>query len=790
MPKKKYQNQQPLDNNLIDQLEIAAADSGFMLFCEDKKLTEPTYIQICVLKNFFEIYKESVGYACMDNIDIETLNGNLSSKCLKKIFNLSYQTDPKAQALVKIDRQDLIPVIVLIKLQSLISNLDNEKSYDSTCKNIFSLFDRMLPYHPINIRDVFYLDSLFAAIEKMRVIFFKNLNSILAKTPKSLLFEQIQISCICSMLFWVNHSKSKNFYLIVDALLILSKYNLESFMFKAYTLTDNNIISILPSPLRIIDSISKYHDIETTNIKLIKKLQVLNNIKHSFLELQKQNSLQMSLRQEFIFFIDNVLDSSLTTNTNNRTFILKHCDNLRPLVKKIFLSYNSLSMSVQELSSSNAILEMMDKWQTCIQINLQAFEKSAQTRLELAEQEELEINLHNKELLAQQAQPSKKTIQAAQQFAERQLKQAEEEDLEIKKNQAEKFGQPSFIDQYQHMLTKTFLTIPNIKYLKQENIFSIKEQIITKEIVKYMRLTPIEKLLDKTLLKELEERLFFFKSEIREDELYSLLLLYINLLDIFLSRINYKMQIYKKQYAPHIEKMFHRHGQKDFSGADHALNRQISQDAKLILDNLTVTNDYCECILKIFDIINILKPEITEIEFYKIWNLPINFRKSEFKDNYDNVFANLTQLRIYRENKRKAFKDLDITVNKKKVICEISEKEINKKLEKLIDSIYKIDSQINKSDSLSPQFPKVFLAKQSQVRQQKIQNTVINKEKKRIPISYNRNEVRRSQSVAYLNSIYVTEIKDLKFFTSESQNNTEREKNHLSIDMSHRRMSI
>lgn len=808
MPNKKHQTQQSIDNNSIDQLEIAAADTGFSLFCKDKKLTEPTYIQICVLKNFFEIYKSSIGYECKDQIDIEGFNDKLSTEYLKKIFDLSSQNETKVQDLIKIDQQDLITVVVLIKLQALISNLDNKKNYDSTCKKIFSLMDRLLPYYRINLRDAFYLDSLFSGIEKNRVIFFKNLNGILSRVPRTLLFEQIQISCLCSMLFWVSHSKSINFYLIIDALLILSKYNLENFMFNMQTLTDSDVISILPSPLRVIDILTKYYEVETTKVNEFKKLQVLNNIKNGFLELQKQNSLQMSLRREFIFFIDSALDFALTSTTKKRTFILQHYDNFRPLIRKIFLSYDSPSMSSEALLMSITILEMMDKWQVCIQVNLQAFGKSEQTGLELSEQENREIKAYNQALLAQasQAQPSKQAIQAAKQFTERKLKNAEEEALEVQKSEVAKLAQPTFIDQYQNELTKKFLTISNVKYSEQEGLFDRKEQIITKEIVKFMRLTPIEKLLDKALLKELEDSLFSLKDEIRANELHTLLLLYINLLDIFLSRINYKMQIYKKQYATPIEKMFNRHGQNDFSGADHALNKLIKQHAKLILDNLTATNGDGECILKIFDIINLLKSEIKDNEFYKIWNLPINFRKGEYKDSYNNAAANLTQFRSYLDNKSQACKKLGIQIKKnKKTISEISENEISQKLEKLMDAFYKIDKRINENDSLTYQSPKVFLTKQSQARQQEIQNTVIDSNRMRVPIDYRPSDVlRKSQSFSNLytkpsifslfeNSFFsANKNKKPSFFISVSKSdiNIEEEKISLETSKYNRKMSV
>ncbi len=70
MFKQNYQKKQPLDYNSLEQLEIAAAESGFALFCENKRLTEPMFVQIGVLKRFFEIYKKNSGYKCTDEIEI------------------------------------------------------------------------------------------------------------------------------------------------------------------------------------------------------------------------------------------------------------------------------------------------------------------------------------------------------------------------------------------------------------------------------------------------------------------------------------------------------------------------------------------------------------------------------------------------------------------------------------------------------------------------------------------------------------------------------------------------
>lgn len=794
MPKQRNQKQKTLEYNSLDQLEIAAADSSFALFCENKKLTEPMSVQIGVLKRFFEIYKKNTGYESMDEIEIGLFDDKQITQFLTKILNLSCPKDSKNQKLIKLDQKLLLPVILLSKLQSLISSLDDKQYYDITCKKIFAILDRILPYYPINIRDSFCLISVFSELENLRVIFFKILNEILSTAPKSFLFEQIQIHALSAILFWVSHSKSKNFFLIIDVLQILEKYTLESLMVN--DLTENQVFFLLPSPLRIIDCLTKYFEIEVLSDKKNSKLQVLNNIKTSFLEFQEKNYLQISLKSDFIFFIDCALDFALTSNTKHRTFILTHYDSYRPLIKKIFLSYDGSSMSDEALAMSNFILDMMKKWQSCIQTNLQDFDKSEQTGLALSEREALEIDVHNKALLEQalHAPPSKKTIQDAQQFVKKELKRAEEEAFEIKKSKAVKLAQSCSIDQYQNKLIEKFSIISDSKKSEQE-LFNSKEQIILKEITKYLGITPTEKLLDKDLLDGQEKRLFHLANEVQEDDLHTLLLLYINLLDIFLSRIKYKMKIYKKQYASAIEQMFNRHGKKDFTKKDHKLNKLIKENTPLILDNLTATNDYCQCILKIFHIITLLRPNIKDIEFYKIWNLPIDFRKHEYENNYKNALENLEQFLDYREHKKTNFDLLKIPVNKnKKCNYEINEKEISNKLKNLLDSIKEITSRINENGPLSHQFSKVFLAKQTQARQQEIQNTVIESNKIRVPIDYNPSEVlRRSQSYTdfYTKPSIFSLIENNLFFNPISKLDINIEENvSCNFNKYNRRMSL
>ncbi len=810
MFKKKYPSPKPLDTYPLDQLEIAAADTAFLLLSENKKISDLTNIQVCVLKNFFIMFKSNIAYASQDAQDIGIFRDQVSVEGIKKIFRTSLCVNSEEKMLINVIDEDITKVIISIKIQSLIQDLNNKKYYDLTSKKIFSLMNRLLPYYHPSIRSYFTLENLFDSFKKMRFNFFKNLNAILLKEPKSNLAAQMQISYLCSMLMWVTNVKNISFFLIIDTILVLSKYNLVNFMFKQYYLSDNEISFLLPMPFRAVKFLSKHFAHEKNNKTRI--LIALNNAEKDFVEDWKKNSLQMSLRREFIFFIDILLDFALATTQENRTLILDHYNGFRPLIREIFLIFTqnvmNLNERIQSLSLSeiekaqlehekipskvmcDKILAMMDKWQACIQTNLQIFKQSEKIALALTEQERTEID-NNQAFLAQAIQqPSKQAIQAAQQFAEKLKKAAEKEALEQKKTVAANSLKFDLIDQYQQELAKKFLTISNLQNLEQEELLNNKEKIIVQEIVKYMKLKPIKKLLDIALLTELEDFLFSLPNEIQADELHILLLAYINLLDIFLSRINYRMKTYKQEYVPLIVKMLDRHGQKNFSGEDHVLSRKIKQNAKQILANLAATNDYCECILTIFDSINILKPKIIDIEFYKIWTLPINFRKREFKDSCNNASDNLSQFCNYLEIKKNACIKTGITSKNKKNRVGINEKEIHLKLENLKDALYKIDSQISKNDCLRQPFPNTLLNKHSQVRELQIQNAIISRDKLRVPMPYNPNEVRRSQSIANFNSVNVAKNQELRFFSSRSQTDTKEDNKLKGTTMSYRRMSI
>ncbi len=136
MLKQNYQKKQPLDYNFIEQLEMATAESGFALFFENKKLTGPMFVQISVLKKFFEIYKKNSGYQCTDEIEIRLFNQGTVNKYLEKILNLSYPKDCKRQERIKLDQQVFIPAILLVKIQALLSQLDDKKN-DINCKIFF-----------------------------------------------------------------------------------------------------------------------------------------------------------------------------------------------------------------------------------------------------------------------------------------------------------------------------------------------------------------------------------------------------------------------------------------------------------------------------------------------------------------------------------------------------------------------------------------------------------------------------------------------------------------------------
>ncbi len=359
-------------------------------------------------------------------------------------------------------------------------------------------------------------------------------------------------------------------------------------------------------------------------------------------------------------------------------------------------------------------------------------------------------------------------------------------------------------------LLQKFSIIQLLKPFKQENLLNKKEQIIINEMVKYIALDPIKGLLNKDLLNKQEKYLVNLINKIPENYLHSLLLLYVNLLDIFLIRIKNKLQFYKKHYVPLIQKMLNRHGQMDFSRADYELNNQIKHQSKPILGNLTETHDYCLCVLQIFDITGILKSEIINAEYYKIWNLPIN-RKHEYEDMHTQASEYLNEFLIYRKNKKKAFLNckISITKNKRSSMNELNEREISLKLENLLDAIKKITIRINENEALNPN---VFLAKQSQMREQKNQNTVIDANRPRVPMASNPlDALRRSQSFSdlYTKPGIFSVIKDdsaspkltesavsrdthLSFFIfeSESQNQKNEEEKQFLVSASKRRISL
>ncbi len=330
-----------------------------------------------------------------------------------------------------------IPAVLLVKIQALLSQLDDTKNHEIICKKIFLILDRIIPYYPINLRDAFGLVSVFSRLENLRVIFFKILNKILARVPKSFLFEQIQMYCLGAMLFWTSHSQSKNFFLIIDVLLILEKQSLESLLLD--DLTEHSASFLLPSPLRIIDSVTQYFEAERLDDKNNNKLQVLNNIKTSFFKFQQQNHLQTTLRRDFIVFMNNLLDFALTADIKDRIYIIDHYKRYHPLIKKIFFRYDGVVMTDSEKILSTMILEMLEKCKTCIiHINLEALDQSVQTGRLLSEQEKIERLVHTRQLLTQvlSASLSKKTRQIAQQFPRPPLKHTEEPTLSKKKHES------------------------------------------------------------------------------------------------------------------------------------------------------------------------------------------------------------------------------------------------------------------------------------------------------------------------------------------------------------------
>ena len=776
----------------IKPLEIAAAESTFNLFIDNKDKKEPIKIQISVLKKIFEQYKSSSDYQNEDKIGIEFFSDQLKPEFLKKMLEVSCQNHA--------NEEDLIKVATSIKIQSLLPDLDDKKTHNNTSRKIFALMNRILPYYPTEIRDCFNLDLLFSSCEKIQGIFFKNLSGLLSKKKGSLVFEQTQISYLCAVLMWVSNTKSINFSLIVSILMLLGECNLGNFLSKEYVLTDEDIFSLLPSPLSITDILWNYYQNLEPN-KLDKKTirsSLLTTIKNSFLPFLKENSLQLSLMREFIFSLDKILDFASTTTTDNRTFILTQYDSYRPIIKAIFLCYNqsintyqsrldnaSCELEKQQYADKNkasllvfdTILKMTDKWLACVKQNKSDYRKSEKTALDLTREETLKIK---QSLTAKTDHAKLKAAETTQTLAIK-LKKAEEEEeeeeeekeaLDLKKQERSLANQPSSLDNYQNSFAALLSKRKNLEE---------KNDIILKEIGKYFK---IDTLVTENSLHTLENYFLKVKNKLAPSVLNELLFLHIVLLDNFLTRITNNIDNYKKNYEDLIEKMQSRYGEKNFSIADRAANKKINQDIEKILGNLAEITNYCECTLKIFEIINGLNAEIKNDEFYKLWNLPISFRKEEHKNIYSDALNILKKFETYRNNKKAAFHQGKIPRLKKINLTKLNEKQVDIALTTLIIAFEEIAEKINKHPPISENFPSVAAKKQSQIRKEQIQGIVISSDKLRIAIPHNPHEAfRRSQSFTDfpIQSIACTKTNALSvpdtsatiaFFTSPKTKNT------------------
>lgn len=317
---------------------------------------------------------------------------------------------------------------------------------------------------------------------KNQAIFFENLKDFLTKKPVStehefLFLVEVQRYTLCAMLMWANHTQALDFKLIIDTLLILSANHLEDFMFTDYVLDEAEISSIIPSPLNVITALIDHYQNQKANPLLLNSLQTIE--KH-FIELMQRNSLQNSLRQEFIFFLDKLLDFGLaTTEIEESTLILEYYETFRSLISKLFISY------AENERLSTLILDMVDKWQACIEANKADYPALDHIGLKL-EREEAVVNKQS--LLEQQAkdqadQEMKNTNKTLIWNEKKKKIQQDEKNLRMKQKEKLAATKISVLDQVQSELDHKL----SLKLASSELKISKKIELNEKKTVFYRR---------------------------------------------------------------------------------------------------------------------------------------------------------------------------------------------------------------------------------------------------------------------------------------------------------------
>jgi hypothetical protein len=462
----------------------------------------------------------------------------------------------------------------------------------------------------------------------------------------------------------------------------------------------------------------------------------------------KGNFLQDALKQEFIFFLDRLLDFVLITNeTGYRSKILRYYNRFLPLIEKLIKLFEDASQTDQ----LHLLSSIQTKWDNFTYENNLANQMSEQHGSQLInEREKIKAQFQQEHNAKAQAIQEKALESAARMLADKKEKALQEEAFSAMKRQERLAdAQMSPLDQIQSELQRKIALELLEKNVSTDERFTIKEKISLEEICKCLKLDPTEKI-DENSLTLIKDRSLALGDELSSNERHTLLICCISLADNYLSKVTNRITYYKKNYAPSLKMMTERHGQR-FNQSDHEAYQKTKSLVEPALKNLLLTNDDCECLLTTFEIIDCLRGKIEDKEFYRLWNLPAAFRKEEHKNLYKSFLENLQQLKTYRESKKNAFRKISVRRDYKKIkknnSVKLDGKMVTKTLESLITAIKRITEILAKNDEGMSYIANVSMLKEDQLREARLQTTVIDENKVRKPIEYNPHEFfRRSQS--------------------------------------------
>lgn len=415
------------------------------------------------------------------------------------------------------------------------------------------------------------------------------------------LIKQVQVYALCAAMMWINHPKIINsdsnsaIFFLLDTLSDLLPNRLVDFMFADYSLKEADIIiTLLPSPLNMLAVLIEHYQNQKNeeneeNKNLDRLLSSLQAMKTCFIGKIQENFLQNSLRHEFIFFLNKLLNFVLTTNeTGYRDKILECYKRFLPLIEQLIKLFE-VSSQTEELHLLNSITI---KWDNFINENNLAFQMSQQNGNELTnEQENINAQIQQEKLAEAREIQEKADEKGAKILAEKREKQLQEEAISARKMQerlAE--AQISPLDQLQSELQRKLSLELLEQNVSTDEKFNIKEKISIEEICKCLKLDPIEKIDENSLLM-LKDRTLALGDKLSPNEKHTLLLHYISLADNNLSRITNRITYYKKKYAPSLKIMIDRHGQRSFDKSDHETYQKIKSFMEPALENLMLTGD-------------------------------------------------------------------------------------------------------------------------------------------------------------------------------------------------------